>query len=329
MNEAEAQKTTPKRRTGRSPAYPVFSVEKAINQTNAFFTQEGEYAAPLVSAFKSWGYSIKSSGGRQTLSTLKYYGLIDVTGEGDSRKIKISEIARRILLDQREDQTEKKQLIRKVALNPSAHKTLYDEYPNGLASDDSVRHFLVFSEKFKQDAANELIAEFKETSEFAGLYKQDQSPITYEDDNTDTSDNSKIISFEIGEFVNWESNHQVQWPTPRKIIAVDADENGNKYLQVIDKEGGNGWIPATQAIKDEESEIHDTKTFLPPPPFEPSTKHPAHKDAVLEGWHEERLIDDGGDEILIRYNGDPTLERYKFIRDYLEFKISRLQTKME
>ena len=160
-----------KRRTGRSPAYPYISVQKALQQTKALHDQEGEYAAPLESAVGAWGYSPKSSGGRQTLATMKYYGLIDITGEGDNRKIKISDIARRIILDQREDETEKRNLIRRVALTPAAHKALYEQYPNGLASDGSVEHFLIFDQGYNKSAAKELLLEFKETAKFSELYK--------------------------------------------------------------------------------------------------------------------------------------------------------------
>jgi hypothetical protein len=160
-----------KRRTGRSPAYPYIPVNKAIEQARALHTKEGDYAVPLSSAVAAWGYSTKSSGGRQTLATLKYYGLIDVTGDGDARKVKVSDIARRIILDQREDDTEKRMLIRAVALSPSAHKTLYEQYPNGLASDASVEHFLIFERGFNADAAKELLAEFKITASQISLFQ--------------------------------------------------------------------------------------------------------------------------------------------------------------
>lgn len=171
MNETTEAEKPQKRRVGRSPAYPYIPVQKALDQAKALHTQEGEYAAPLASAVAAWGYSPKSSGGRQTLATMKYYGLIDIVGEGDSRKIKVSDIARRILLDQREDQTEKRQLIRRVALTPAAHQALYNEYPKGLASPGSVEHFLIFDQGYNKDAAKELLEEFKQTAHYAGLYE--------------------------------------------------------------------------------------------------------------------------------------------------------------
>lgn len=169
MSAASEADKGQKRRVGRSPSYPYISVQKALEQAKALHEQEGEYAAPLTSAVGAWGYSPKSSGGRQTLATMKYYGLIEVSGEGDARKIKVSEVARRILLDQREDATEKLQLIRRVALTPTAHKALYEQYPNGLASDGSVEHFLIFDAGYNKEAAKELLAEFKQTARYVGL----------------------------------------------------------------------------------------------------------------------------------------------------------------
>jgi hypothetical protein len=174
MNDTANTQSSRRRQTGRSPAYPFISVKKALEQAKALYDQEGEYATHLSSAMHAWGYGEKSSGGRQTLATLKYYGLIDIDGEGDARKIKVSEIARRILLDERSDDTEKRQLIRRVALNPTAHKVIYEEYQNGLASDGSVEHFLVFEQDFKSTAAKELLAEFKETADYAGLYQPEK-----------------------------------------------------------------------------------------------------------------------------------------------------------
>lgn len=176
-----------KRQEGRSPAYPFMPVQKALERAHELYNQESTHAAPLKSALGAWSYSPKSSGGRQTLATMRYYGLIDVTGEGDSRMIKVSEIARKIILDKREDGAERRALIRQVALMPSAHKTLYQEYPSGLPSDGKVHHFLVFRKGFNNDAANELIAEFKETASYLGLYEP-QNPADKSEEVADDGD---------------------------------------------------------------------------------------------------------------------------------------------
>jgi len=176
MTDEAATRKLPKRREGRSPAYPYVPVHKALERAQELFAQEGTHNAPLSSALSAWGYSHKSSGGRQTLATMKYYGLVEIAGEGDGRMIKLSEIARKIILDQREDDREKRALIREVALMPSAHKTIYQKYPDGLPSDGTVQHYLVFERGFNTDAAIELLAEFKQTASQIQLYQSPQPP---------------------------------------------------------------------------------------------------------------------------------------------------------
>ena len=200
MSEVQEEDKGQKRRVGRSPAYPFISVQKALDKAKALYDQEGDYPAPLSSAVGSWGYSPKSSGGRQTLATMKYYGLIEVTGEGDARKVKVSDVARRILLDQREDDSEKRQLIRRVAITPSAHKALFEQYPNGLASDGTVEHFLIFDSGYNKEAARELLAEFKETARFAGFY-QPSSLVDKPTDVVEADGDKQPPQFKVGDKV--------------------------------------------------------------------------------------------------------------------------------
>jgi hypothetical protein len=158
-------------RQGRSPAYPAISVKVALEKAKALYEQEGKYAVPMPSAFKAWGYGEKSSGGRETRAALKYFGLIGVEGDSEVGKVKLTDIALRVLLDQREDQAEKKALIRRIALTPAIHKKLLDQFAEGIKSDATVAHFLMFEEHYSQGAANQLVTEFKETAAFAGLYE--------------------------------------------------------------------------------------------------------------------------------------------------------------
>src|SRR5688572_2776252 len=113
-----AQGDSKKPKQGRSPAYPGITIEAAIEKAMSLYKQEGKYPAPMPSAFKAWGYGEKSSGGRETRAALRYYGLIAIEGDGETGKVKLTEEALRVLLDAREDQTEKKAVIRRLALTP-------------------------------------------------------------------------------------------------------------------------------------------------------------------------------------------------------------------
>lgn len=209
-----------KKKVGRSPAYPFLSVQKAIDKARDLYRQESVYAAPLESALKAWGYGPKSSGGRQTLATMKYYGLIDITGEGEARRVKVSEVARRIILDQREDDTEKRQLIRKVAMTPVAHRALHEEFPAGLFSEGSVRHFLIFDQGFNEEAASDLLAEFRETASYIGLYEPQK---TMDKSASEADDATAPPEVKVGDRVQATVNGQDLYPNGATVLGLSAD----------------------------------------------------------------------------------------------------------
>jgi hypothetical protein len=212
-----------KPRVGRSPAYPAFPIDKALSQVRLLFKNEGKYETPASTATAAWGYSIKSSGGRQALATLKYYGLIDVSGDGDGRKVKVSSVALDILQDTREDETEKKKLIRKVALTPAIHKALYESYPDGLASDGTVTHYLVKEQGYSMDAARDVLAGFKQTCAYAGLYDA-SNKVDKPSDSVDTpASKDDLPKVEAGCKVQWTSAGVDQFVTPATVLALSDD----------------------------------------------------------------------------------------------------------
>lgn len=184
-NEAKTTAEVKPPKQGRSPAYPGIDLESALDKVKELYNAEGKYAVPMSSAFKAWGFSEKSSGGRELRAALRYFGLIVIEGEGDSGKIKVSEDALRILLDDRQDQTEKQSIIRRLALNPPIHKKLLEKFPDGIKSDGTVEHFLVWEEHYNKPAAVELVAEFKATATFAGLFQPLGGAVKTREDNQD------------------------------------------------------------------------------------------------------------------------------------------------
>lgn len=170
-NAAKPASEVKRPKQGRSPAYPGIALKGALEKAKALYNAEGKYAAPVPSAFKAWGFSEKSSGGRELRAALRYFGLITVDGDGDSGKVKLTDDALRVLLDEREDQTEKHAIIRRLALNPAIHKKLMEKFPEGIKSDGTVEHYLVFDEGYNKAAAGEIVTEFKETAIYAGLFQ--------------------------------------------------------------------------------------------------------------------------------------------------------------
>lgn len=186
-----ATEPTKRPKQGRSPAYPGINLEEAIAKAKALHEAEGKYSVPMSSAFMAWGYGAKSSGGRETRAALRYFGLIVVEGHGAARKIKLTDKALRILQDDREDQSEKRALIRELALWPAIHKQIYTQFPQGIKSEATVEYFLIHDKGYNQSAASEIVNEFKATAAYAGLFEPDSMVVIPEGVSGEEDDDSE------------------------------------------------------------------------------------------------------------------------------------------
>lgn len=157
------------RKKDRSPNFPFISLEAAIERCKAFYEEERRGAAPVPRVAKHWRYSVSSSGLIQTIAALKSYGLMVDEGSGAERKLRLTEMALRILLDSRPDSTERVELIKRAALNPSVSSDVHGNWPDGLPSDDTLNHSLIFERGFAPQNAARAVRILKENQRFAIL----------------------------------------------------------------------------------------------------------------------------------------------------------------
>jgi hypothetical protein len=162
--------------TGRSPAYPFIPLEKALSRAEELRKAVGRNETRVESAKHHWKYGPKSSGGIQTVAALRHFDLIEDTGSGADKRIKLSDLALRILLDQRPDSSERRQLIQKAALAPKMHQELWTKWRNEPPVDAEIRHYLILDRKFNENGADDLIAEYKATISYAGLLDSSTIP---------------------------------------------------------------------------------------------------------------------------------------------------------
>lgn len=150
----------------RSPSYPFISLRKSVDRVSEFWEKHRREAARLVTVAPTWGYSHRSSGLLQTVGALKQYGLIEDSGSGDDRKIQLTDLARRIISDQRPGAKE-------AALKEAATKPrLFAEYGKWIRDRPSEAHCLSELELdrgFNPEAARTFLRSFFDTVEFAGL----------------------------------------------------------------------------------------------------------------------------------------------------------------
>lgn len=247
---------------GRSPAYPFISLEKALERVQQLKDAEGFYTVPVTSAYKAWGISEKSSSSPQVLAALKHFGLVEYDGSGASRSVKLSDMARRIIMDVRPGSADREKLIKQAALTPPIHRDLLKQYPVGFPSDATMQTFLVLERGFNENGAKSLIAEIKDTFAFAKVGEPDNIPSQQElgevEAHGDDDPSSDIVrgGAVLGDLIQWESGGVLQFKEPQKVRAIHDD---GAWVWV---EGSNTAIPMNEVIVEHPSR----GSFDPPPP---------------------------------------------------------------
>lgn len=176
------------RKRVRSPSYPSISLDTAIQKLTDFHSAEGRNESILAVGIQHFGYSPTSGSGQKALAALSSFGLIDVAGTGPSRRVKVSELALRILLDDRVDSEDRDKNIKKAALLPKIHQKLWDRWGKDLPSSENMRHTLIFDYKFNEKCVADFIREYQNTIEFAGLLEDTLEVVTVESELTGDDD---------------------------------------------------------------------------------------------------------------------------------------------
>jgi hypothetical protein len=270
MTETDAP-TEHKKPKHRSPPYPAISLDKAIERARSLYEKAMHHPVNAAVPAKAWDYAVKSSGLFATIAALKQYGLLGDNGTGGKRAFTLTERAIRIVRDPDPNSPKRMQAIKDAALSPKINKELWDRYGESSLTDNldvMIKTYLTLDRAedgeaaYGDKAADELLDAYKKSMSFAGLSKGSDASLA-RGDSEDTDD----LQFAIGDLINWESGGQIQWKSPRKIVAVD-EYDGLSFYKVtgpeneIDKEG---WIPVEQAIQ-HEGKLPAAPSFAPPPP---------------------------------------------------------------
>jgi hypothetical protein len=254
----------------------------------------------------------------QTVAALGHFGLFEFQGGGENRAARLTDLALRILLDKQPVSSERDQLIQQVALTPRIHAELWQRWQAALPSDATLETYLVRDRGFSESGARDLMAEYKATIAFAKLGQPSYIAQEQAGEAADKSDKREI---EVGDLVQVEIDGALALERPVRVRAIQEYE-GRSWVFV---EGSETGIPLEQLILEQKGGDDSppptiTAPRLPLPQAEAHRRPPQR-----EGWSEERLLDDAGEEIFISYKGEPSIARYEFIRDFLNFKLSRLK----
>lgn len=130
----------------RSPAYPGLTLTDALQRMKVFYQKENKHAAPIAAALSHWGYSEKSGNGNIAVAALKAYGLLEDKGSGKQRLVNLTDTALEIVRDEREVSSARDAMLDHCARQPKLIAGLLEEYPEGLPSTATLRHYLIQKE---------------------------------------------------------------------------------------------------------------------------------------------------------------------------------------
>lgn len=163
----------PKKKRDRSPSYPFISLRKAVERAKEFAAKESKHPARVSVAAAHWGFKAKSSGGIQTIAAMKTFGLMEDVGSGVDRQVKLTDVAQRILGDERVVSEERDKLIKEAALKPKIHRDLFEKWGVDFPSHETFRTYLKLDKLFADGALEDVITEYKDTLAYAKLRSGD------------------------------------------------------------------------------------------------------------------------------------------------------------
>ena len=161
-----------KKREGRSPGYPDFGLDEAIAKAHRIWVEEKRNFAPMAAIQGHLGYKPNTGPSVRAIAALKSFGLLVDQGRGAARQAKLSDLAFKIIIDDRPDSPERHNAIKEAALLPPVIRGLWEEYEGTLPSDATLRYVLR-SRGFSEVGADALIKVLRNTIEFARLEESD------------------------------------------------------------------------------------------------------------------------------------------------------------
>jgi hypothetical protein len=229
----------------RSPNYPNFGLEDAINYTHSVYAADQNYIIEREAAVKHMGYAGLSGASLKTLGSIIQYGLLEKVEKG---KVRVSDLAVDILHPMSEAQ--KVRALREAANNPSIFAEIAKTFPGKPPSEESMQAWLIRKE-FSSKALSPLYTAYIKTLDY--LRRAVAPDIQNIDFNIEKRNEDDSIDSEFGEesspkeSILTEFNSQNS-PTPsadnarRNVAAQDVGRMDGEYEWIRNPLGKNSSI---------------------------------------------------------------------------------------
>lgn len=301
------EKSAEKRTQDRSPSFPYIGLSKAIERAEQLYGFTKRHDVRMVDAAKpAWNLGPKSSATLQTVAALISFGLVEASGTGETRKIKLSDLAYRAIADPRHGARE--QALAEAALKPKLISEFWQTWRDDRPPEATCIGDLHIDRGFTSDGAKAFLRVYDDTIRYVSGASSDKGG---DSNGLKTEDAAPpVTAVSVGDVVRVEVGGQIV--VERSAVRAIQEHGGSQYVFVEGQEAGALMSDVTLLEK------APSRVAAPTLPLPDQAAR-----AAKPGWKEERLIDDDGGEIFISYEGEPSVARYEFIRDYLDFKVNR------
>jgi len=260
----------------RSPPYPYIGLAKAVQKAEQFYAAVRSHGAALPTAAKAWDTGPKSSATMQSAGALSQYGLLEDEGAGATRKIKLTPLGLKIVMDKRPESGDREAAIQAAALSPKIFAELYSQYGTSDGIADALLIHALTAERvqsgkapFSEQSAADVIRVYRDTMSYAGMVdpdkRPDEGPLQGPPQAEPPAD---VVKAQVGDFVQWVSGGIAQFLEPRRVRAVSEDgdwafiEDSSTgvpmaELEVLERPKTQRRTPPTLPLPEEEPTVYD------------------------------------------------------------------------
>lgn len=207
-----------------SHRFPFVSLEKAVERAKQIYDGDprgNDMSVPT--AFTLWKYSEKSSGGNQTISALKGYGLLVDSGSNEARRVRLTKEALSYFRDEREDVRDS--FLSRFALSPALLNSLWKDWGAQPPSDTVARSHLKVDRHLSEQSARSLLGIYKDNLAFAKLTGGGK----FQEPDREIEQNGSGQKANVGDYVRWSGGGFDPSDKPQRVAWVSED---GTYLRV-------------------------------------------------------------------------------------------------
>jgi hypothetical protein len=271
----------------RSPPYPYIGVGRAISRSEQLYNAVRNHAAALPTAAKAWDTGPKSSATMQTVGALIQYGLLTDDGSGGARRIKLTPLALKIVMDKRPSSAERDEAEKQAVLMPKVFAELFEQYGTADDIDDALLIHELTAERvqrgkapFSDQSAADVLRVYRDSILYTGLSdsdkESDEGPVS--DGFLGTAHKPEIS---VGDYVQWVSTGVAQFTEATRVRAI-SDDGDWAFV-----EGSKTGVPMSELEILQRPKAGRSAPTLPLPEDEPTVHDradPRDKDRMKVVW---------------------------------------------